>query len=334
MCYQGFVDTLEGLGTKPFDPLRHDVELPLAGTYYAQGFPVEIATNSRDVLEAAAESWGMYQLEFDRKPVELRIIVQPQGDLAGEPSFRGQRGCFSIVSDRDNFAFYDSRTMLGCCFVSEKTVGDRSWFRYHFLETMVYMLLAQHYVVPVHAACVARDGSGVLLCGWSGAGKSTLAFACARAGWTFLGDDSTWLLPEEDDGTAAGRPHLARFRDDAPRLFPELEGYVARARPNGKLSIEVPLSAFPRIRTAKRCRIASVVLLDRQDGGGAGAKAIPPSEVVERLIGDMPSYGDEVNARAERTVRRLLRVPAYRLTYSALDEAVALLSELNHKTEE
>src|ERR1039457_4994076 len=174
--------------------------------------------------------------------------------------------------------------MFACCFISERTAGDHAWFRYYFLETMVYMLLAQRYIVPVHAACVAHDGSGVLLCGWSGAGKSTLAFACARAGWTFIGDDSTWLLPGMEDRAAVGRPHLARFREDAPQLFPELEGSVARARPNGKLTIEVPLSAFPHIRTASRCQVGCVVLLNRQGGGGAEAEAIPTSEIVERLI--------------------------------------------------
>lgn len=330
MCYQGFVGTVEGLRTKPADPLLHDVELPLAGTYFAQGFPVEVATNSREVLEAAAESWGMYQREFDRKPVKLRIIVQPHGDLAPEPAFRAQRHYFSIVADRDNYAFYDSSEMFACCFISERTAGDHAWFRYYFLETMVYMLLAQRYIVPVHAACVAHDGSGVLLCGWSGAGKSTLAFACARAGWTFIGDDSTWLLPGMEDRGAVGRPHLARFREDAPQLFPELEGSVARARPNGKLTIEVPLSAFPHIRTASRCQVGCVVLLNRQGGGGAEAEAIPTSEIVERLIGDMPSYGDEVRARMEKTIRKLLSVPAYRLTYGRLDDAVTALGGLEH----
>jgi hypothetical protein len=318
------------LRIKPADPLLHDVDLPLSGTYFAQGFPVEVSTNSRDVLEAAAESWGMYQREFDRKPVELRIIVQPQGGLAPEPAFRSQRHYFSIVADRDNYAFYDSREMFGCCFISEKTAGDHAWFRYYFLETMVYMLLAQRYVVPVHAACVAREGSGVLLCGWSGAGKSTLAFACARAGWTFVGDDSTWLLPGEGR-TAVGRPHLARFREDAPRHFPELEGYIVRAHPNGKLTIEVPLSTFPNIRTASRCRVGCVALLNRQVGGYARAEAMPAAEIVERLIGDMPSYGDEVRARMEKTARNLLSVPAYRLTYGRLDEAVTALGGLEHR---
>jgi hypothetical protein len=310
--------------------LLHDVDLPLVETYSAHGFPVEIATNSRDVLEAATESWSMCQREFDREPVELRIVVQPQGDLAPEPECRSQRHYFSIVADRDNYAFYDSSAMFACCFVSAKTAADHTWFRYYFLETMVYMLLAQRYIVPVHAACVARDGSGVLLCGWSGAGKSTLAFACARAGWTFLGDDSTWLLPGTEDRTAVGRPHVARLRADAPRLYPELEGYIATASPNGKLTIEVPLSAFPDIRTASRCSIGCVVLLNRQTGGGARAEAIPPSEIVERLIGDMPSYGGTVRALVVKTARKLLSVPAYRLTYSSLDDAVTALGGLEH----
>ncbi len=317
--------TVEVLTNQPADPLLHDVDLPLSGTYYAQGFPVSISTNSRDVLEAAVESWGMYRREFDHEPVELRIVVQPQGDLAREPAFRAQRHYFSIVADRDNYAFYDSSRMFGYCFVSEKTARDHAWFRYYFLETMVYMLLAQRYIVPVHAACVAREGLGVLLCGSSGAGKSTLAFACARAAWTFVGDDSTWLMPGMEDRTAIGRPHMARFREDAARHFPELEGYIARPHPNGKLTIEVPLSAFPHIQTASRCQVGCVVLLNRQVGGGVRAEPIPPSEIVERLIGDMPSYGDEVRALVERTAGKLLEVPAYRLTYSNLDDAVSAL---------
>jgi hypothetical protein len=160
------VVTVEGLDTRPADPLLHDLDLPFTGTFFAQGFPVSIATNSRDVMEAAAESWGSYRQEFEVGTIELRIIVQRTGGLAPEPAFRAQRHYFSIVSDRDNYAFYDSSTMFAACFVSETTASDHDWFRYYFLETMVYMLLAQRYIVPVHAACVARRGSGVLLSGW------------------------------------------------------------------------------------------------------------------------------------------------------------------------
>src|SRR5579864_3052099 len=110
---KGFVASVVGLRNRPADPLLHDVELPLTRTYFAHGFPVEISTNSRDILEAAAESWGMCQREFDQDPVELRIVVQPEGDLAPEPAFRAQRHYFSIVADRNNYAFYDSGLMFG-----------------------------------------------------------------------------------------------------------------------------------------------------------------------------------------------------------------------------
>jgi hypothetical protein len=195
---------------------------------------------------------------------------------------------------------------------------------------MVYMLLAQRYVVPVHAACVAREGSGVLLCGNSGAGKSTLSFACARAGWTFLTDESTWLLPDAEDRTAIGRPYLARFREDALRIFPELRGFAARARPNGKFSIEAPLSAFPNIRTASRCPIGCLVLLDRQCDGAARAESISTSAIVEQFLREMPSYGEDVDALVERAMGRLRSLPAYRLTYGGLEEAVSVLEGLKY----
>ena len=84
----------------------------------------------------------------------------------------------------------------------------------------------------------------ICLTGVSGSGKSSLAFACARAGWTFVSDDATWL-PIDEPAIAVGRPRHARFREDAPRLFPELARYAAEQRPNGKITIEAPLADFP-----------------------------------------------------------------------------------------
>jgi hypothetical protein len=320
------------LGTKRFDPLLRDIDLSLSATYYPAGFRLEMATNSRDVLEAAAESWGHCGPEFACEPLEFRVIVQPQGELAPQPSFRSQRHMLSVISDADNFALADLEKLFACFFVSAKTAADHAWLRWFFVESMAYTLLAQRYITPVHAACVARNGRGILLCGPSGAGKSTLSFACARAGWTFVADDCTWLLTDAADRMAIGRPRQARFRDDAPRLFPELAGYAAQPRPNGKLSMEVPLGAFPQIRTASRCPIGCLVFLDRRNGA-ARMEAMPSADAVDLLLRDMPSYGEEADARHETAVRRLLAVPAYRLRYEELDDALRLLSGLFHTTE-
>jgi hypothetical protein len=175
---------------------------------------------------------------------------------------------------------------------------------------------------------VARAGAGLLLCGESGAGKSTLAFACGRAGWTYVCDDCTWLLAGSSDRMAIGRPHQVRFRHDVTQHFPELAGHIARIRPNGKPSIEVPTSLFPHIATAARCPITGIVFLDRASGGPARAESIASGEAVDALFRDMPSYGEDVDPIHEGTVSALLGLPAWRLHYQSLEEALSLLSEI------
>jgi len=256
-------------------------------------------------------------------------VVGNDGDLAPEPTFRAHYHLLSIVSDAHNFAGIDCKSLLAYAYISSKTAADHTWFRWFFLEPMVYFILVQSYAMPIHAACVAKNGRGILLSGASGAGKSTLAFACARAGWTFISDDATSLLMDSEDRIAIGKPHQARVRDDAPRLFPELEGYCTRARPNGKLSIEVLLQDFPQIRTALHCRIDRIVFVDRGPGR-PGFERVPSEEMAAAILDDMPSYGPEVRARHEKTMSRLLDVPAYRLRYERLEDALVLLEELQN----
>ena len=191
---------------------------------------------------------------------------------------------------------------------------------------MAYMLLTQRYVVSLHAACVARDGAGILLCGKSGCGKSTLSFACARAGFTYVSDDCTWLLLGSEDRQAVGKPHQFRFRQDAARHFPELAGYAAIAHPNGKLSIEVPTSLFPSLRIAGLCPIRCLVFLDRESDGPARVERLCCEDAVTALLADLPSYGPLVNARHEKTIRHLAGLPAWHLRYRKLEDAIRLLS--------
>jgi len=74
--------------------------------------------------------------------------------------------------------------------------------------------------------------------------------------------------------------------------------------------------------------VGSVVLLERREGVPASAQPVPAAEAIERLLHDIPWYGDDVRALYERTARRLLELPAYRMTYEDLDQAVTLLSNL------
>ena len=313
---------------KRIDPLLCDFDLALSGTFHPAGFPLRLATNSRDVLDAAAESWALFPHQFDTPPLEFRVVVEPAGSLAVEPTFRKQRHLLSFVSDAHNFAVGDSLTMSASFHLSDATAADRARLRWFFLESMAYMLLTQRYVVSLHAACVASDGAGILICGKSGAGKSTLSFASAQAGINYVSDDCTWLLVGSQDHIAIGKPHQIRFRHDVARHFPEFAGLVATAHPNGKLSIEVPTSLFPSLRIAGLCPIRCLVFLDRQSEGSANVERMPSADAIASLLADLPSYGAEVNATHETTIHGLARLPAWRLRYRALDDAIRLLSEI------
>ena len=302
-------------------------DLPLTRTFYPVGFPVAIATNSPDVLAAAGEAWHRNDAAFECDPIVFRVLVQPVGGLASVPVHRMQGHLYSVVSDAYNFAHLDLRSQFGFFQVSQQTAADHSWLRWFFIESMTYLMLAQSRVVPVHAACVARYGVGLMLSGPSCAGKSTLSYACARAGWTYVTDDCTFLLPDSHERIAIGRPDRARFRLDAPKLFPEIDSYAVRARPNGKIGIEVPLADFPHIRTASQAPIGGIVFLERGDRIAA-IERIPGERATERLLADMPTYGADVDAMHERTVNRLAEAPAWRMRYRTLDEAIAMLESL------
>jgi hypothetical protein len=308
------------------DPLLRRVALPYCEEYHPLGFRLELISNSREVHQAAAESWSAYGREFDPSPVQMRVIVEGSGTPAPEPCFRSQGRLLTIVSDRDNHGCLNLDSLFGYAYVTERTAANRAWFRWFFLEAMVYAALAQRYVTPLHAACVARNGVGALLCGSTAAGKSTLAFACARAGFTYISDDAAMLLQDVEGRTVIGKPHQARFRPDAPRFFPELEGCCCGARPNGKVSIEASMRAFPHIRTAARCEIGCLALLER--GGGPSLEPAAPEEVLREALRDATYYGPEVQARHEAALARLMQAPAYRLRYDRLEDAVALLKKL------
>jgi hypothetical protein len=311
-----------------YDPMLCDVALPLEGVFHPIGFPLHLATNERDVLVAAMEAWGAWGRAFDTAPLKFRVVVREDGEVAAAPAYRVHGGLLSFIADAHNFATADTQRLAATFFISRKTAADHVLLRWLFLDAMAYMLLTQRYVLSLHAACVALDGAGILLCGGSGAGKSTLSVACARAGFTFLADDCTWILSEPGVPIALGKPHQARLRADASSHFPELTGVPVRALPNGKLSMEVSTSRLSGARTAPRAEVSRLVFLDRESAGAARIEPMDSGEAAALLLRDLPSYGPEVNALHENTVSRLTALPALRLTYGALDDAIRLLRDL------
>jgi hypothetical protein len=327
---QNIVSRKKDTGEAFLDALSERSPLPIIRTFYPLGFPLEISTNSPEVIEAALESWRQEECEFGRDPVRLRVLVEDgkSDETYYDPVYRSQSGLLLIVSSRGNFGVCDLVARSGWCLITAKAVAERGWFRWYFLEAMSYLLLAQRDTVPVHAACVALAGRGVLLCGASGMGKTSLAFACARAGWTYVGDDATMLLQGSTAREVLGKPHRFRFRPAALELFPELQGRGSSIQGNGKPSVEVSTSAFPEISTASRCRIKAIVFLNRTDDCKPAAQPLEVSDALDRLARETPDYGDPARGRHLETLERLAKAPAWELRYSDSSEALALLSGL------
>ncbi|MGA9669442.1 MAG: aldolase, partial [Terracidiphilus sp.] len=276
---------------RPQEALLCDMELPHSGVYYPLGYPVEIITNDRVVLQAANESFGHGRLSRISEVLRVRVGVTDEGGSAcpPEPTRREFNHLYSLVADVHNQALLDLRSYINFIWITNSAVSNRLYFRYNFLEKAVYLLLGASVVTDLHAACVSKNGNGVLLIGDSGAGKSTLAYACARAGWTYTSDDTSYLINDSIIPRVIGHAHRARFRPSAKALFPELEPFGLTPRLEGKPSIEVSISELPVPNTATEAIVNSIVYLNRYPSAAGRLIPLPNGTATQRACRELYS---------------------------------------------
>jgi hypothetical protein len=311
------------------DPVLSAFELPLCQTFYPYGFPLVIQTNSPEVIAAASEGWGAFEQAFDEAPVLLCLgVTEGRGDaLPLESIVRSREHMMSIVADPENFVICDLIRGFAFGWVTENTAADHPLLRYRFLLSGGATMVQQRAFAPLHGALVVRNGIGVMLAGDSFAGKSTLAYACARAGWTYVSDDSAFIVRDRDDRYAIGDPHSIRFRSDAPQLFPELSDRLPSVRPNGKVAIEVRTIELG-LKTAAGCQVEHVVYLNRDQPTRASLKRISR----ERMFDDWASYvcygTEEMRTAQRQSHERMLTAQLWEMRYADLNDAIARLERL------
>ena len=311
------------------DPLCASTPLPYHHVLFPFGFPVQIKTNELAVIRAAEQSWAAFPQRFREAPLQIRVLVSDSSTTRRPPTpiVRAQANLMTAVADAQNFACSDLVNGFSFAHLSKAAILNRDYLRYHFLEGTVYALLDTQHVVSVHAACVVKDGHGVLFVGDSGAGKSSLAYACARRGWTYVSDDATRLVRRRPGRQVLGNPQNFRFRPAVTTLFPELRGRVKLR--NGKPTVEVRTEALAHLLTAHECTVDYVVFLDRraQPGGPPGLIPISEEEGLRGLFTspwppELPIHQDRLAA-----VERLLKARLFRMTYLEFDPAIDLLEE-------
>jgi hypothetical protein len=312
------------------DPLLSNFELGLRRLYYPLGFPLEVQTNSRKVIEAASEAWGLFSQSFDIAPMRLSLGVRESDSeepLPTTSSFMAREHLMTVVMNAHNFFTCDFRQAFSFGWITPALASDSSALRYRLLTPAAIMMAQHRALAPLHSALVTRQDCGVLLCGDSFAGKSTLAYACARAGWTYITDDGTFLVRDRSDRYALGNPHFIRFREDARQLFPELSKWLVVTRPNGKIGMEVPTRDLD-IAIAPGANIDHVVFLDRNHAGPARLRRCPKDHLQTWCERHITFGSKEVRTAQTRTHARLLDAPIWEMSYRNFDDAVRRLEQL------
>ena len=333
MPYSGIVRSAAALKTFAdqviSDVVLPEIELPLRETLFPAGFPVLVETNSRDVIEAAKEGWGNFPRLFDHTPVRLSLgVTKSNAGLDLTPSrYFWREHLMSLYAGRENFLLCDFEQGFAAGSVTEAVAMDHPLLRYRFLTPGGLLLVEQKALAPLHGALIARKGCGVVLTGESFAGKSTLAYACARAGWTYLSDDGTLLVRDRSDRYAVGDPYTLRLRDDARRFFPELSDHLAVVRPNGKIAIEIRTQELPITIEHGVC-VDHVVRLARRESGSARLEAWPKRQAWEGCQEHTRFGAASVRASQRACLERLLDAGTWELQYSRLEDAISRLEQL------
>jgi len=312
-----------------FDPYMYRVEMPFSAVYYPLGFPLQIATNSLDVLAKAQEIWGRYERWIVMEPMRLQVGVRDDGsrECPGMVTPRAHQHLMMGIADAGNFFICDLMRGVSFAWVTAAAMEHPLYLRSHILESAALSPIANRYTAPVHAACVARQGRGVLLCGESGAGKSTLALGCARAGWTFVSDDAVFLVHGRNDRQVLGHCRSMRMRPAAAEMFAEVRGRPQSPRMRGKPSIHIATSELPNIRAEMHCQADFVVFLNRAESG-AQELAPYPRDAARRFLERHLNGWEPLRRDQLASVDRILTADVYELRYRELEWAIHRLERL------
>jgi hypothetical protein len=316
----------------PLDFPRNPFEVPEAlhrEMFYPLGFPMELRTNSPEILSQARNLWSIFEKQFDTEAIRVDVHVM-EGDSVEcppAPILRIMLPMLVVIADSENYSIANLDTGTTQIVLSRAILRHRSYLNYFLLGSAPLCHIATRYATSVHAGCVTFQGRGILLCGESGAGKTSLSYACARAGWTYVSDDASSLLNEGHDRLISGNCHKVRFRPSAAELFPELKGLEIMPRAAGKPSIELPTAKMPGMTCAPTAQVDFLVFLNRRVPGPP--ELVPYRKDVARYFLRQGLFGSAESLTAQyAALERLLTAEVFEMRYSDLGWAVSRLEIL------
>jgi len=297
--------------------------------FQPMGLSLQVVSNSPAILAAAEASFRGYGAgqPNDTSHLTFRLFAHAVDDgKLNEPIFRTDGPLIYQTTGRDSTLVVDrARAYAYGCF-SPTTLANPLYFRWHFLELALYVMLEWRGFLGVHAGALVRNGRSLLLRAPSGQGKSTLTYAGARRQFQILAEEVVWLDIKRQ--LWWGAPWTVRLLPDAKRLFPELAAAEPALQLNGEWKLAIDLERVWPGSTTVSVRPGGVVLLRRRPGGKSGLERLDFAEAKAEwrtgcagLEHEAPHYDHHIEA--------LLRAETYRLNLGDdIDVALELLASL------
>ena len=192
-----------------------------------------------------------------------------------------------------------------------------------FARTLMHWAAVADGNVVVHAAAVAREGRGLLICGVGTSGKTTLVRQCLSEGWTFLADNVVEYSPVSASHASSAQLWSTyatlKLRPDALPVSPPESSTSLWDDEAEKYIHFLVGTTRKRFATEPVTHVATLVL---QPGGpaqpetlaaGAGLLAIAPNTVAQ-----FPFFEREVLERVSALTRSAPLVTAGRMPLASM----------------
>lgn len=299
-------------------PAAFRVQLPLLGGVFE--FACENAQLRRLV------EWAYAELPRHRLPgvaprfrVRLALAPRARARIRSEPvrieMLSGARLLCGTTSASD-LAVISPEQRSGLVVVSRDLLRFPYTVRYELIEFAVFTLAARvRGLMPLHAACVGREGRGLLLVGNSGAGKSTAALHGALRGLEFVSEDSVFVTP--DSLLATGVANFVHVRCDSLQSVPAACASLIRRSPiirrrSGVEKFELDLRRGDFRLAPSPLRVTHLVFISaRAARCGTLLEPIPSREAVARFQASQPFAANQPGWSTFR--KRIAATPAFEL---------------------
>jgi hypothetical protein len=288
--------------------------LPYQADFYVAGAHCRLSTNSADVLQSVWR-WRGPNLVGSRS-LEMEIIVDPRLDTAAKrPAyFRGNGHLVFGFLPPGSFIIYDLLRKYVRAVLSTEAARDDSFWNTLLIPITIGIVGTTVGVVPLHCACLERNGNGLLIAGDSGVGKSTLTAALTKRGLALISDDWTYFSKEQSTLVAHGLFSPIKLLPDAVQFFQELRELTPVISLNGEIAYEVDPARFVGSQVKNASRPSWIFFLERTSDPGCHFVSCPPASIREFFEKNAERLPDElVDAKALRTtiIRTLSVLPSW-----------------------